>query len=460
MGRFGTGGYCAPVRDVRGEESADPENSDRRGTLRRMDGRGEEHADPEAADPVLPRGEETPGMVRFYACLEGDGYTALVREYCEGATLRQMTVRQGRLSETEAVDYGIRLCGILEYLHRPMIHRDIKPENLLETPEGRLVLLDFDAARRYDPEKERDTVCMGSKDTAAPEQYGFCQTDVRSDIYGVGKTLLYLLCGSYEAGRLNRADCSRRLKRTIRKAAAFEPEKRFREIGELKRELVRCRRFGAGSLGGARGKLMLTAALSAAMGAAAAVLALALVWREPQTESGSARESAGFSTVSEEKIVLWFDAENYREDLDRAIQAYRGRDYETLGNVSRSLIERLYDDPALEARRDGDTSFFESGEFSEDMVARGELSLTEKFNFRLWYRDRMLLQGLDAYPSCGRRIAAKMDDMLNQAATRGTGIMVLYWHLFPEDDTGQRTEDILWDYLSVLTSAIFPLVNE
>ena len=161
------------------------------------------------------RGPETPGIIHIYGYIEGEGYAALVREYCEGVTLKQLTDRRGRLTEAETVGYGIQICGILDRLHRmtpPMIHRDVKPENLLVTADGQLVMLDFDTARRFQPEKERDTVFVGSKDTAAPEQFGFSQTDVRTDIYGAGRTLLYLLCGSFEERQLDSVVCSRRLK--------------------------------------------------------------------------------------------------------------------------------------------------------------------------------------------------------------------------------------------------------
>ena len=108
------------------------------------------------------------------------------------------------------------------------------------TADGRLVMLDFDTVRRYELQKGRDTVFMGSKDTAAPEQFGFSQTDVRTDIYGAGRTLLYLACGSFEEKKLEKTACSRDLKKVIHRAIALEPDRRQQTAEQLLQELKRC----------------------------------------------------------------------------------------------------------------------------------------------------------------------------------------------------------------------------
>ena len=98
----------------------------------------------------------------------------------------------------------IRLCAklaeILIYLHSrtpPVIHRDIKPENVIITEEKEPVLIDFDIARTFKTAEETDTVFFGTKGYAPPEQYGFAQTDCRSDIYAFGVLLRFLLTTVY-----------------------------------------------------------------------------------------------------------------------------------------------------------------------------------------------------------------------------------------------------------------------
>ncbi len=83
---------------------------------------------------------------------------------------------------------GVELCRLLDQLHRmepPVIHRDIKPENILLSPEGKPCLIDFDIARSYKAGQDSDTTFMGTRRTAAPEQYGYAQTDGRTDLYAL-----------------------------------------------------------------------------------------------------------------------------------------------------------------------------------------------------------------------------------------------------------------------------------
>ncbi len=72
------------------------------------------------------------------------------------------------------------MCDILNYLHSqnpPIIHRDIKPQNVIVDERGRVTLIDFGISRMYDAGARADTLCFGTRHYAAPEQYGFAQTD-------------------------------------------------------------------------------------------------------------------------------------------------------------------------------------------------------------------------------------------------------------------------------------------
>ena len=62
-----------------------------------------------------------------------------------------------------------------------MIHRDIKPENIVVTPGGEVVFIDFGTMRSYKKDGSRDTFVVGTRGTAAPEQYGYIQTDQRTE---------------------------------------------------------------------------------------------------------------------------------------------------------------------------------------------------------------------------------------------------------------------------------------
>ena len=81
-----------------------------------------------------------------------------------------------------------QLCECLDTLHTlnpPIIHRDIKPENIIYH-DNKVTLLDFGIARFLDSKKSKDTLILGSVGYAAPEQFGFHQSDARTDLYAVG----------------------------------------------------------------------------------------------------------------------------------------------------------------------------------------------------------------------------------------------------------------------------------
>ena len=109
-----------------------------------------------------------------------------------------------------------------------IIHRDIKPENIFLTDAGEYKLIDFDAARVWKEKQDSDTVCIGTRHYAAPEQYGSQQTDARSDIYSLGVTLRQLL-GSGDAQPV--------FLEILAKCTEFDAARRFQSCQELKKAL-------------------------------------------------------------------------------------------------------------------------------------------------------------------------------------------------------------------------------
>lgn len=124
----------------------------------------------------------------------------LVMDFIDGEPLDEYLkqIEEPCLPMRDAIDIGLQLCDVLNYLHQlqpPVIFRDVKPANVMRTPGGRIYLIDFGIARRFKPGQKRDTMPLGSPGFAAPEQYGKAQTTTRTDIYGLGATLYFLLTG-------------------------------------------------------------------------------------------------------------------------------------------------------------------------------------------------------------------------------------------------------------------------
>ena len=177
--------------------------------------------------PLLPN--SVPEPVSQFRAGEMD---CLLRTYLPGETLAQRREREDGCSEALCVSLGLKLCALLEIIHSqnpPVIHRDIKPENIVILPDGEAGLIDFGIARQFKEGKDTDTRHMGTRSTAAPEQYGYAQTDRRTDLYALSMTLIWALTGRYDRDALQETEISSHLRKTLEKAAAFAPDARFQD---------------------------------------------------------------------------------------------------------------------------------------------------------------------------------------------------------------------------------------
>lgn len=197
-------------------------------------------------------------------CFREGGESYLLREYLPGETLARYREREGGCAAKQCVRLGRKLCALLERLHGmepPVIHRDVKPENIILLPDGGVGLIDFGIARRYREGQEQDTRRLGTRSTAAPEQYGYAQTDRRTDLYALGVTLIWLLSGSYDRDSLRRAPgVPERLRRVLERAVSFAPEDRYQDAVSFSAALA-----GKRPGGGRRAAGRIAAVLAAAV---------------------------------------------------------------------------------------------------------------------------------------------------------------------------------------------------
>ena len=166
-------------------------------------------------------------------CSEDGTDTVVVEEYAEGEPLSARLSAKRFLSEREAADILSQLCDGLAVLHgMGIVHRDIKPSNLI-LQNGIVRLIDFDAARTMKEEQPEDTALLGTKGYAPPEQFGYGQTDARSDIYAVGVTMVKLLGPDYRGW----------LSPILEKCTELDPKRRYGSAAELKRAVLMRRRW-------------------------------------------------------------------------------------------------------------------------------------------------------------------------------------------------------------------------
>lgn len=241
-----------------------------------------------------------------------------VREYVEGENLAQYA-GEHRFSEAQVIQTGLQLCDILTYLHsrkNPIVHRDIKPENIILQRDGSVSLIDFGISREYKDDQQSDTVVAGTRQYAAPEQYGFRQTDSRSDIYSLGMVLAWMLYGKAEVPD----NPTGRLEKIIQKCTAFAPKDRYQGADELGRDL---RRLTSEGIAKRRQRVILAAAFAGIMLVAVFLLGVriysenlkkAVVFDEPMIE-----QAARLQLGKPEGALT-------REDLDQVTQIYIIRD--------------------------------------------------------------------------------------------------------------------------------------
>lgn len=179
-----------------------------------------------------------PQLPRPLSYLEWEGKEYLVREYVEGISLYEQVTAQGPLSPANTRSITLSLCQVLNYLHNqhpPVICRDVKPQNVIMDPSGHCHLIDLGAARHYRPEQEGDTVFLGTQATAPPEQFGYQQTDQRSDLYSLGILMRFLLTGSFDSK--TQGITPGYLRRVIRHCTAFDPKNRYSSVKSMYRTL-------------------------------------------------------------------------------------------------------------------------------------------------------------------------------------------------------------------------------
>lgn len=188
-------------------------------------------------------------LPRIIDCYKTEGALVVVSEYVEGATLAALVRADGggtafaRAVFPEVCDAVSELHGLID---PPLIHRDVKPTNIIisNRPDGvSATLIDFGIARRYRAGEGADTVRFGTRAYAPPEQFGFGQTSVRSDVYALGMVLLFCLTGTEPEG-LPAADAlaargiEPALAEVVLKAAAFDPAARYASADALKRAFL------------------------------------------------------------------------------------------------------------------------------------------------------------------------------------------------------------------------------
>lgn len=181
------------------------------------------------------------GIPKVLEMVDCGDEVVVIEEYIHGKNLERILEEKQTeghfFSESETCKIISELCKILLPLHShspKLIHRDIKPSNLILDSNGNLYLIDFDAAKSFDPQKGRDTVLMGTAEYAAPEQYGFSQSDERTDIYSIGVLMNKMLTGAFPQEKRYGGELGDIINRCI----SLKPEDRIQGCNRLRSRIA------------------------------------------------------------------------------------------------------------------------------------------------------------------------------------------------------------------------------
>lgn len=198
-----------------------------------------------------------------------DGECFYAMELVEGETLEARVRRDGPLNVSSALDVAEQVCrALIAAESQGLVHRDLKPSNLmlvsheLSGMDSVLVkVIDFGLAKAVVALEDHAShpSFSGTPEFASPEQFNSNKPslDARSDIYSLGATLWYFLCGKapfsgdivtlrdhqrqFSLEQLTAANVPTPLANLLRSMLATNPDARPQSARELLHALRACR---------------------------------------------------------------------------------------------------------------------------------------------------------------------------------------------------------------------------
>jgi serine/threonine-protein kinase len=199
-------------------------------------------------------------VVAVHAVETHGGQAGLAMEFVRGASLEELVRKSGPLSASEAALLGQDLCRALAAVHGAgLLHGDVKAHNVMRQEGGRVVLMDFGAGQFLTDAPETRP---GTPLYTAPEVLQGGEASAKSDVYGLGVLLYFLVTGTHplraktleelrEAVRRGarvrvqdaRPDLPHPFARVVEKATALDAAERYDTAGALHADLGRALGF-------------------------------------------------------------------------------------------------------------------------------------------------------------------------------------------------------------------------
>lgn len=176
-----------------------------------------------------------PNIVKVYEVCRNEKASIVIEEYISGETL-ESKLEDGLLPDEKVIKYTVQLLDALQEIQKKnIIHRDITPANVIISSDDVVKLIDFGISRSRKEEQKKDTCILGTVGYAAPEQFGFQQTDITTDFYALGVLINVMLTGKLPAEKMTD---NKKFAKIVRKCVQMDPAKRYQSAAKIRQDLV------------------------------------------------------------------------------------------------------------------------------------------------------------------------------------------------------------------------------
>jgi len=204
---------------------------------------------------TLARFNEHPNIVTVRDYFEANNTAYLVMNHHQGVTLQSyLDSKGGKISVEQALEIFMPVLDALKEVHAAgILHRDISPDNLLINTEGRVILIDFGAARQAIGDQSRSLSVIMKAGYSPPEQY---QSQRRqgpwTDIYAVAASFYRSITGQAPLEAIDRMAEDNLIQpsqlgiviepkheRALMKALAIKTAERYTKVEDFQSALLR-----------------------------------------------------------------------------------------------------------------------------------------------------------------------------------------------------------------------------
>jgi len=183
----------------------------------------------------------------------GNKTAYIIMDFIEGVSVKNFIQENGPVSTEKMLEMLLPVMDALQEVHdRGIIHRDISPDNIMITKEGKVILVDFGSAKRFDTQDKQTFTVSIKRGYSSPELYRSAgEQGPWSDVYALAATMYFMLSGRVPDESIDRILddemprlCELRKKaipkgfcKTVMKGMALHQEERFESVKEFRQAL-------------------------------------------------------------------------------------------------------------------------------------------------------------------------------------------------------------------------------